>query len=237
MNLDEVEAAIGFRFKDRGLLSRALTHGSYRGESGAPRVPESDNEQLEFLGDAVLGLLVSEHVVRECPDFDEGRLSNVKHRLVNRQHLAEVGRKLQLGRHLMLGRSEDLGGGREKTSLLANAFEALLGAVYLDGGIDPVRSIVREHVVGGADLRSFGNVLFSNDKARLESLTRERGLPMPEYVVKTENSGYPQRFLAEVRIGSRAIARASETSKKKAELAAARELLRQLEESPSLTGT
>ena len=149
-----VESAIGFHFTRRELLVRALTHSSHREESRAERVPEADNEQLEFLGDAVLGLVVSEHVTRICPEFDEGRLTNVKARLVNRTHLAEVARRLQIGAHLFLSKSEDSTGGREKNSLLANALEALLAAVYLEGGLEAARAVILNHIVADADVRA-----------------------------------------------------------------------------------
>src|SRR5277367_1538986 len=186
MDLEEVETTVGFHFRQRELLARALTHGSHLGESGLARSPQSDNEQLEFLSDAILGLIVSEHVVKSCPDFDEGHLSNVKHRLVNRMHLAEVARKLEIGKHLLLGRAEARSGGREKTSLLANAFEALLGAAYLDSGIEPVRQLVLRHVVGDANLRELGTMYLNNVKTTLESRARERNMARPEYNVRAE---------------------------------------------------
>ncbi len=228
-DLAEVEAAIGIQFIDRKLLARALTHSSHRGETASERVPEADNEQLEFLGDAVLGLVVSEHVVRACPDFDEGRLSNVKSRLVNRAHLAEVARKLNIGEHLIMGLAEERSGGRAKTSLLANALEALLAAVYLDAGMAGARQMVVNHVVGDADMRALAIAAVNNIKTSLEILARSRDLPRPEYSVRAENSGFPQVFAAEVRVGKdlRAIGRGS--SKKNAELDAARQMLAHLE--------
>jgi ribonuclease-3 len=224
----ELERAIGFRFTQVDLLVRALTHGSHRGESGIERKPGDDNEQLEFLGDAVLGLIVSEHVVRACPDFHEGPLTNVKARLVNRAHLADVARRLQLGKHLLMGKAEDSTGGRDKSSLLANALEALLAAVYLDGGLDAVRQLIVEHVVGDADIRTLAAEATNNVKMELEMIARTRRLARPEYATRLENSGYPQTFTAEVRIGKDLRASGHGRSKKIAELAAARELLSQL---------
>jgi ribonuclease-3 len=232
-DLAEIEAAIGFPFEPRELFVRALTHASYRGEAGQDRVPDADNEQLEFLGDAVLGLVVSEHVIRACPDFDEGRLSNVKSRLVNRVHLADVARKLGVGRHLIMGRAEDRSGGREKASLLANAIEALLAALYLSGGMEPVRRVVLEHIVADADMRALALSAGNNVKTTLEVLARERGLAKPEYSVKAENSGFPQIFVAEVRVGKEFCAGGRGSSKKNAELEAARKLLGTLEGLPA----
>ena len=225
----ELEAAIGFQFRNRDLLIRALTHASHRGESGQERVPQADNEQLEFLGDAVLGLIVSEYVIRMCPDFDEGRLHNLKTRLINRTHLAEVARNLRIGEHMVMGKAEDRFGGREKDSVLANATEALLAAVYLDGGIEPARRIVLTHVVAGEDMRALSTAGMNNIKSSLEILARQRNLPKPEYSVRAEHAGYPQEFVAEVRVGLDLSASGRGKSKKNAEMEAARNLLLRLE--------
>jgi ribonuclease-3 len=225
----DLEAAIGFQFRNRDLLIRALTHASHRGESGQERVPQADNEQLEFLGDAVLGLIVSEYVIRMCPDFDEGRLSNVKSRLVNRAHLANVARNLRIGEHMVMGKAEDRSGGREKASLLANAAEALLAAVYLDGGLEPVRRIVLTHVIAGEDMRALATASMNNIKTNLEIMARQRDLPKPEYSVRAEHAGYPQAFVAEVRVGKDLSASGRGRSKKNAEMEAARNLVLHLE--------
>lgn len=227
-----VEAVLGFRFTRRDLLTRALTHSSQRGETGGEPVPDSDNEQLEFLGDAVLGLVVSEFVLRFCPDFDEGRLSNVKSRLVNRVHLADVARSLGLGRHLLMGRGEERSGGRDKTSLLANALEAILGAVYLDGGLDAASAVVLSHVIGAADIRSLASDV-NNLKTTLEVLAKSKDLPRPEYSVRAENAGFPQMFVADVRVGKALSAEGRGSSKKLAEMEAARAMLARLQTSPA----
>ncbi len=231
-DLAGVEAAIGFRFTRPELLIRALTHSSHRGEAGAEPVPDADNEQLEFLGDAVLGLVVSEFVLRDCPDFDEGRLSNVKSRLVNRAHLADVARHLGVGHHLLMGRGEERSGGREKSSLLANALEAILGAVYLDGGLEAARGTVLTHIVAGADVRALATAAVNNVKTSLEILAKARDLPKPEYSVRAENAGFPQVFLAEVRLGKDLRAGGRGSSKKNAELEAATVMLARLQSPP-----
>lgn len=223
-----VENSVGFHFARRELLIRALTHSSYRGESGLERVPDADNEQFEFLGDAVLGLIVSEHVILTCPDLNEGRLSTVKSRLVNRAHLADVARRLELGRRLVMGRGEERSGGREKSSLLANALEALIAAVYVDAGLGSAREVVLQHVVADADIRALSLEGVNNVKTSLEMLTRSRELPRPEYAVKAENSGFPQMFLAEVQVGRDLRTSGRGSSKKSAELDAARKMLSEL---------
>ena len=222
---DSAELRLGHRFGDRELLIRALTHSSHRGETGALRSPERDNEQLEFLGDAVLGLIVSEHVVRACPDLDEGRLSTVKHQLVNRVHLADVARRLGVGEMLMLGRGEESSGGRAKVSLLANALEALLGAMYLDAGLEPVRHFVLHNIVAEADIRALAAVQKKNVKASLEDLVRTRNLPKPEYATKVLNAGFPQSFVSELRVGRSWTTTGRGGSKKLAEMDAAREMM------------
>ncbi|MGB9605646.1 MAG: ribonuclease III family protein, partial [Bryobacteraceae bacterium] len=131
-SLECLEASIGHCFSNRELLRLALTHASHAYE--APAAGEGDNQRLEFLGDAVLGLLASEFLVRRHPDWREGRLSILKNYLVSAPHLARVAQKLGLGEYLLLGRGEEMSGGREKAGLLADALEALIAAIYLDGG-------------------------------------------------------------------------------------------------------
>lgn len=135
---ETLEAALGYQFTSRELLARAFTHRSSVHEktsSGAA----SDNEQLEFLGDAILGFVVSDVLVSSHPDYPEGRLSKLKAQLVSASHLHAVAAQLRLGDYLLLGRGEEMSGGREKKALLANVVEALIAALYLDGGMDPAR--------------------------------------------------------------------------------------------------
>src|SRR5262249_35457310 len=126
-----LEAKLDYRFRDRSLLERALTHRSHANEEGAP--PGSDNESMEFLGDAVLGLLVAEFLYRELPDVDEGHKSKVKAALVSRASLASLAERLDIGSAIRLGRGEEKTGGRQKQALLADTCEAILAAMYLDG--------------------------------------------------------------------------------------------------------
>lgn len=235
--LSELESKIGHRFTHRDLLRRGLTHASHRGEAGLERLPEADNEQLEFLGDAVLGLAVSDHLYRSCPDFDEGRLSNVKSQIVSRTHLVAVARALGIGDFLVMGRAEDRSGGREKASLLANGLEAVLGAIYLDGGYDAARRFVLERIVGDVELRVLAAMPAHNVKTSLEMLARSRDLPKPEYSVRSENTGFPQMFAAEVRVGKDLVSQGRASSKKKAESAAAQGLLERLQAEESRQGS
>src|SRR5208282_958788 len=146
--IEVLEGALGHRFKDRQLLERALTHKSRVYEKSANGQPATDNEQLEFLGDAILGFVMSDCLVRRYASSPEGRLSKLKAHLVSAARLYEVARDLQLGEFLLLGRGEEMSGGREKKALLSNAMEALIAAIYLDGGIDPARQFVTKNIFG-----------------------------------------------------------------------------------------
>ncbi len=148
-DLKSLETAIGHQFQNRELLERALTHSSHVHErGGAAGVLPADNEQLEFLGDSILGFLISEALVHRFPGNSEGRLSKLKAGIVSAAHLYGVAERLQLGQYLRLGRGEEMSGGRSKRTLLVNALEALIAALYQDAGIDKVREFVTGHVVG-----------------------------------------------------------------------------------------
>src|SRR5713226_5299943 len=147
-DLGVLENALGHTFRDRELLDRALTHKSRIYEKSANGESSSDNEQLEFLGDAILGFVVSESLVRRHASYPEGRLSKLKAHLVSAARLHEVAQELQLGDYLFLGRGEEMSGGREKRALLSDALEALIAALYLDAGLDMARRFIETHVVG-----------------------------------------------------------------------------------------
>src|SRR5687767_5054629 len=146
-DLQELEARLGHVFRNRDLLVRALTHRSFSSER---KVPEQhpDNEQLEFFGDAILGFLVSECLVTLLPAAPEGQLSKLKNRLVSADRLYEAAQRLELGAFLNLGRGEEMGGGRLKRSLLADALEAVIAALYLDGSLSAARELVTRYVIG-----------------------------------------------------------------------------------------
>jgi ribonuclease-3 len=221
---DEFEAlqkAIDYRFGDRGLLEHAMTHASRANEdvSGGVR----DNESLEFLGDAVLGFVVADMLFRQFPEFNEGQKSKVKASLVSTATLARRAERLMLGDHLLLGRGEEKTGGRRKQALLADGYEALIAAIYLDGGIeqvqafiarefDPLLARVREHGVAGDDYKS-----------ALQEYLQSRDRPLPEYrLVGTVGPDHRKQFLVEVVVLGEALAQASGPSKKEAEQEAAR---------------
>src|ERR1700722_11519312 len=147
-DLQILETALGHTFRDRNLLERALTHKSRIYEKASEGQSASDNEQLEFLGDAILGFVVSECLVRRFASYPEGRLSKLKAHLVSAARLHEVAQELGLGEYLFLGRGEEMSGGREKKALLSDAVEALIAALYVDAGLEKARDFIETRVVG-----------------------------------------------------------------------------------------
>jgi ribonuclease III len=230
-DLEALEAELGHVFLNRELLHRALTHKSRVFESQPHYRPAqesagefADNEQLEFLGDSILGFLVSEHLVSELPSYPEGRLSKIKAHLVSSTHLHEVARDLALGDYLLLGRGEEISGGRAKKALLANAVEALIAALYLDGGIEPVRCFVVNRIVA-----NFQPPQDAQDyKSALQELAQSKKLPQPRYQVVAERGPeHSKTFVVEVRVGTKS-STAEGLSKKSASQSAARLVLDQL---------
>jgi len=232
-NLEILEQALGHVFTDRSLLVRALTHSSSANDR-QPSEDPLDNERLEFLGDSVLGWLVSELLFRRFTDFSEGQLSLLKNHLVSAAHLLAAAHRLRLGEYLHLGRGEETAGGRSKQRLLVNAFEAVLAAVYLDGGPDAAREILlRYSMPDEAELLVLAGAGPPHDfRAELDRLTRERNLPRPQYLLLGEaGPGHARTFLMEVRVGKDIVVSAGGSSKKAAAHNAAREVCRQLQPS------
>ncbi|HWF09696.1 MAG TPA: ribonuclease III [Bryobacteraceae bacterium] len=233
-DLDELERALGYSFTSRPLLARALTHSSSANElqpAEPPGLP-ADNERLEFLGDAILGFLVSESLFQRFSGYTEGQLSLLKNHLVSAAHLLAVAHRLELGRYLQLGRGEETAGGRNKQRLLVNAFEAVLAAVYLDGGIAAARDLLTRHAwPPDEELEEIAGSGPPHDfRAELERLSRDRKLPRPLYFLMGENGpGHARTFTVEVRVGKEYAVSAEGSSKKLASHNAARkvcELLR-----------
>jgi ribonuclease-3 len=226
-HLETLEDVLGHPFTNRELLERALTHKSRVYEKNTED-PASDNEQFEFLGDAILGFLVSEALVAQHPDFPEGRLSKLKAHLVSASHLHQVALRLHLGHHLLLGRGEEMSGGREKKALLANALEALIAALYLDAGMEPVRWFVVRHVIGETHLPEEGAQL-TDHKSALQEMAQALKLPQPRYsIVEERGPEHAKTFLVEVRVGREWVSRAEGLSKKSAGQKAAQQILQQL---------
>jgi len=228
--LQVLEERLGYRFQNRDLLVRALTHKSLSFERKAADVEFIDNEQLEFLGDSILGFIVSESLVLHFPGSPEGRLSKLKAHLVSAAHLYEVAQEIALGEFLHLGRGEEMSGGRAKKALLANALEAIIAAVYLDGGVDPVRRFVVEELVGDWEFaESNGAEHVTDYKTALQERAQALKLPQPRYIIAMENGpDHAKTFVVEVRVGSGYVSRGEGPSKKEAGQNAAKAVLEQL---------
>ena len=223
--LEALQKALGHRFSELSLPTLALTHSSFSNEKG-----EEDNyERLEFLGDAVLGLVASQWLYRRFPKAPEGQLAKLKSFVVSAPALADFANAVNLGQHIRLGVGEQRSGGREKTSILADCLEALFGAVYLDGGLEAAAPLV-ERVIGRALERR--TVIRHNDaKTRLQELTQGKGLGLPNYRMVAESGpDHRKRFTVEVHLEGRLIGCAEGRSKKTAEQAAAANALATLPE-------
>lgn len=228
-----LEERLGYRFRRPQLLVRALTHrsaapeqrGATPGEASEEQAAEH-NERLEFLGDAVLGLIASEALVQSFPGWSEGQLSRSRARLVNGHSLEAAARRLDLGGHLRLGKGEEKTGGREKSALLANAFEAVLAAIYLDGGIEPAREFLRRTLLGET-LEGRGEGLAESDrKSALQEFLQGRGRPPAEYrTVGESGPDHQKQFMIEIWLNGERLAEGSGNTKKDAEQQAARQAL------------
>jgi ribonuclease-3 len=253
----ELESLLGHKFAQPGLLKRALTHRSLAYEqrlaaeteesSDSPVAsnvtecsdPSSDNEQLEFLGDAVVGLLVAEELCRRYPELNEGSLTRLRAELVSRRQLGSVAAGLNLGDYMLLGRGEERSGGRHKNALLANCIEAVIGALYLDAGIEPARAFVVREVIeptaAGLREKMLGGSSIGDHKSALQEMLQAHKRGQPEYAVKAESGpDHRKRFLVEVSVagtgpGSKPLARGLGSTKKKAEQEAARRAIIKLE--------
>lgn len=231
--LVELEALLGRRFAQPELLHRALTHSSLAHERGSAESQIHDNETLEFLGDAVVGLVAAEHVYRLYPELSEGELTRMRGALVSRRHLAEVAGQLELGRYLLLGRGEERSGGRQKTALLANAMEAVIGALYLDAGLETARGFIDRHVIAPviAALREQLNAGsgMGDFKSVLQELLQARRQGQPDYRNTAETGpDHRKRFFVEVRSAGVALAEGEGRTRKHAEQDAARQAIDKL---------
>ncbi|MCA1840534.1 MAG: ribonuclease III [Actinomycetota bacterium] len=223
-----ITSPLGIGFKDEALLASALTHRSFAFEHGA--VPH--NERLEFLGDAVLGLIVTDMIFNWYPDLPEGEMAKLRASTVNMAVLADAARGISLGDHLKLGKGEESSGGRDKSSILADAFEALIGAIYLDSGTAAARAFIersladhiRDHVERGV-VRDF--------KTSLQEIAAQIGGHIPEYRLSSTGPDHAKRFKALVYVAGELKGAGAGRSKKEAEQAAAQEALDALSGEPS----
>ena len=224
---EELQQATAYRFRDRGLLEHAMTHTSRANEDMSGGV--FDNESLEFLGDAVLGFVIADVLFREFPEYDEGAKSKTKAALVSTATLARQAERLSLGDHLLLGRGEEKTGGRRKQALLADGYEALIAAIYLDGGIEQAYAfIAREFGPLLSEARMSG-VVAQDHKSALQEYLQSHDEPLPEYrLAGAIGPDHNKQFQVEVIVRGETVASASGPSKKDAEQEAARLALERL---------
>ncbi|HEV2178417.1 MAG TPA: ribonuclease III [Terriglobia bacterium] len=231
---ENLQDLIGYRFRDPKLLLEALTHSSYARETSAP---DRDNEQLEFLGDAVLNFLVSVRLADAFPDYAEGKLSRARARLVAAEHLGRVAGELGLGSYLRLGRGEEKTGGRVKSRLMVNGLEALVAAIFRDGGLGPAEQFISK-VILPPDLGAVATELFSIDykSALQEYLQAERLRPASYRVIDEAGPEHCKTFAVEAVAGESLTARGSGGNKKAAEQEAAKALLERLQAKAEVDG-
>jgi len=234
----QLEERLGYQFAKPALLDRALTHSSAMQELKAASADDAaseylskDNERLEFLGDAVLELLASEYLLAAFPEWSEGQLSKSRARIVNAGSLEEAARRLKLGEHLRLGRGEEKTGGREKPALLADAFEAVIAAIYLDGGLGAARVALRNVLFEQALEERGESIADSDRKSALQEFLQARGRPSAEYRLAGQSGPDHQKtFLIEVWVNGECMASGEGSTKKEAEQRAARSALERLEQ-------
>ncbi|HIU36612.1 MAG TPA: ribonuclease III [Candidatus Fimenecus excrementigallinarum] len=213
-----LEEKLGYTFQNPALLTRALTHSSYANEQNAP----GDNERLEFLGDSVLGFITAEYLFSEHKGVPEGELTRLRAYAVCEKSLDVYAKQLGLGEFLLLGKGEERTGGRTRASVLSDAFEAVIAAMYLDGGMEAVKPFVLRYVGPYVEAKP----VFRDYKTTLQEVTQQNPGETLEYVVVSESGpDHDKHFTVEVHLNSNVLGRGSGPSKKKAEQAAARQAL------------
>lgn len=219
--MDDLEQKLGYKFNNINLLKNALTHSSYANEV---RNGFSSNERLEFLGDSVLSIVVSDYIYKHYPNMPEGELTKLRASLVCEKSLCAFSRELELGSYLMLGKGEDKGGGRERDSILADAFEAVLAAIYLDGGMEPARRHVMNFVL--RELKHTDDEVFKDYKTALQEIIQRNPEESVTYILIDESGpDHDKSFTVEVRLNSNVIGKGTGKNKKRAEQMAAKEAL------------
>jgi len=216
--IKDLEAAIGYRFKNISLLQNALTHSSYANERWHNSL--LSNERLEFLGDSILGMTVAEYLYRNFPDRPEGELTRMRADMVCEKALAKVAARIGLGRHLMLGNGEEQSGGRSRDSILADAVESVIAAAFLDGGMDAARQFIDRFVLVEIPVQKLHNADY---KTALQELVQQKKNQVLSYVLTGESGpDHDKHFEVEVKLNGTAIGTGSGSSKKRAEQDAAR---------------
>jgi ribonuclease-3 len=229
---EDLQARIDYVFRDRGLLEHALTHKSRAAEDATGGV--ADNESLEFLGDAVLGLVVADLLFQQYPNYSEGQKSKVKAAVVSTQALARRAEDIQLGDHMILGRGEEKTGGRFKQALLADAYEALIAGIYLDGGLEAAKAFLRRELKEAIDA-GVAQTFAPDYKSALQERLQALGFPLPEYRLSgSEGPDHRKTFSIEVVVNGEVLGTATGRAKKEAEQEAARLALARLDQDGSV---
>lgn len=225
--INRLERKLGLNFSDQNLLRRALTHKSYVNERGQKKL--KDNERLEFLGDSVLDLIVSRHIFVNYPNHPEGELAKIRSVVVSAPILAEVAGKLELGKYMLLGKGEELTGGRERNSILADCLEAVVGAIYLDRGLELAREFILDLLSSQIETVECGEYI-RDYKTMLQELIQQDSDFRPEYeVVAEKGPDHNKKFTVEVTLDGKTIGIGKGDSKKKAEQKAAKEAINEVE--------
>lgn len=220
--METLETKLGYSFRDRSLLENALTHSSFANENKSPM---GSNERLEFLGDSILGMVTADFLYRRHSDLPEGDLTRLRAALVCEDSLAEVADRLDLGAYLCLGRGEDAGGGRERPSIRADAVEAILAAVYLDGGLEEARGLIRRLILD----REEEKAVHRDYKTALQELVqREAGRVLAYRLIGESGPDHAKEFTVEVGLDGKVVGTGTGRSKKEAEQMAAKAAIEKL---------
>ena len=224
--LNNLEKKLDYKFKNKNLLKEALTHPSFQKKSLKDKT--ANNQRLEFLGDSVLDLIVTEHLYRKLASFSEGKLTKIRSVMVSKDILAKWANHLSLGKYIILGKGEDLTGGRKKLSILADCFEALLGAIYLDSGLQKAKKIISSFIIEEIELSMKGK--YEEDyKTLLQEFSQKKMKCLPEYyLIKEKGPDHKKIFCIEVRLKKIIYGAGTGENKKDAEQDAARDALKKL---------
>ena len=223
-NISKFEEIINYKFKNKAYILEALTHSSYSNENKS----YAFNERLEFLGDSVLGIVVSDFLFKNETELPEGELTKLRANIVCEESLSDVAKEINLGRHILLGRGEEATGGRDRVSILADAFEAVIAAIYLDGGIEPAKTFVLKNMEEIIEDSIKGRI-FRDYKTHLQEVVQSQGESNIVYnLVEEIGPDHNKRFVMEVRLNDESLGKGEGKSKKEAEQSAAKQALRRM---------
>jgi len=225
ISISQFEKRLGYNFKNKGLLVQALTHSSYAYEN--QQNVESDNETLEFLGDSVLGLIIADYLCSTYPHLSEGELSKLRSSAANTSSLSSFSKRIKLDKNILLGKGEEKSGGRKKKTILAGAFEAVVAAIYIDGGLEEARNFLLTFLEYLFKKIRVNRFLINNYKSALQEYLQRENLPAPVYkTITTTGPNHKKSFIVEVLLENEHLAKAKGNSKKKAEQKAAQKALK-----------